>query len=396
MVKKATREHTKLHNWRLVLRTIYQEGKISRADLARVTHLTKTTVSNIVSDLINENLVAEVGYGPSVGGKPPMLIAVVDDSRHLIGLDLANSEFRGCVLDLRGNILYRAKVPVPTQDGRFMLELVYELIDALMVEVKRPLLGIGIGSPGLMDARNGVVRRAINLDWLNLPLRDLLQERYDVPVYLANDSHAAALGEYSFGPDRQSNNLIVVKAGRGTSAGIVLNGRLHYGEGSGAGEIGHVRVLGNDKQCACGHVGCLETIVSSIAITDKARKIYTNNPNSSLHKFAKQIEEINTEVIVRAYQDGDEEIVAIIEEIGFYLGMAVANFVGLFNIQNIILAGSFARFGQPLVDIINKEMRLSSMDTLASETTVHLSNLGEDVVMLGAASLLLSNELGAV
>ena len=395
-MKKATREHTKLHNWRLVLRTIYQEGEISRADIARVTHLTKTTVSNIVSDLINENLVAEVGYGPSIGGKPPMLVAIVDDSRHLIGLDLANSEFRGCVLDLRGNILHRVQLPVPNQDGRFMLELVYELIDALMVEVKRPLVGIGIGSPGLMDAPTGVIRQAINLNWLNLPLRDLLQERYDVPVYLANDSHAAALGEYSFGPDRGSNNLIVVKAGRGTSAGIVLNGRLHYGEGSGAGEIGHVRVLGNDKVCPCGHVGCLETIVSSSAIIEKSRTIFANHPQSSLHKFAKTAAEINTEKIVLAFQDGDEAVKRIVEEIGFYLGVAVANFVGVFNIQNIILAGSFARFGQPLVDMINQEMQRSAMDALAKETTVHLSNLGEDVVMLGAASLLLSNELGAV
>ena len=195
-MKKATREHTKLHNWRLVLRTIYQAGKISRAELARETHLTKTTVSNIVSDLLKENLVAEVGLGPSVGGKPPMLLAVVDNSRQLIGLDLANSEFRGSVLDLRGNILHRAKLPVPTQDGRFMLELVYELVDILLPKVTRPLLGIGIGSPGLMDAPSGVVRQAINLDWLNLPLRDLLQEKYNVPVYLANDSHTAALAEY--------------------------------------------------------------------------------------------------------------------------------------------------------------------------------------------------------
>ncbi len=395
-MKKATREHTKLHNWRLVLRTIYQEGEISRADLARVTHLTKTTVSNIVSDLINEDLVAEVGYGPSIGGKPPMMVALVDDSRHLIGLDLANSEFRGSVLDLRGNILHRVKLPVPNQDGRFMLGLVYELVDSLMVAVKKPLLGIGIGSPGLMDAPSGIIRQAINLNWLDLPLRDLLQERYEVPVYLANDSHAAALGEYSFGPDRGSNNLIVVKAGRGTSAGIVLNGRLHYGERSGAGEIGHVRVLGNDKLCPCGHVGCLETIVSSLTLIEKARGIFASNPQSSLHKFAATAEEINTEKVVLAFQDGDEAIQNVVEEIGFYLGLAVANFVGVFNIQNIILAGSLARFGQPLVDIINREMRCSAMDTLAKETNVYLSNLGEDVVMLGAASLLLSNELGAV
>ena len=190
--------------------------------------------------------------------------------------------------------------------------------------------------------------------------------------------------------------MVVIKAGRGTSAGIVLNGRLHYGEGSGAGEIGHVRILGNEQLCPCGHIGCLETLVSSLAIIKKARVVFAENPNSSLHKFAKTEAEITTESIVLAFQDGDEAVAAIIEEIGLYLGTAIANFVGVINFKHIILAGSFARFGQPLVDIINREMRLGSMDTLSRDTTVHLSGLGEDVVMLGAASLLLSHELGAV
>ena len=111
-MKKATRKHTKNHNRQLVLRTIYREGEISRAELARATRLTKTTVSTIVSDFMADNLVVETGRGPSEGGKPPVLLGVLDDSRHLIGLDLANSEFRGCVTNIRGKVLHRVNKPV--------------------------------------------------------------------------------------------------------------------------------------------------------------------------------------------------------------------------------------------------------------------------------------------
>ena len=395
-MKKATRTHTKVHNQRLILRTIYQEKQISRADLARATHLTKTTVSSIVSDLIAENLVEETGRGPSVGGKPPVLLGMVDDARHLIGLDLANSEFRGAVFDLRGKVLHHVNIPLKDDNGRLALNLVYKLTDTLLAEVTSPLLGIGIGSPGLMDARNGIVRQAVNLDWEDLPLRDLLQSRYNVPVYLANDSHAAALGEYTFGPDRGVKNLVVVKVGRGTSAGIVLNGRLHYGDGSGAGEIGHVRVVDDGKLCLCGHTGCLETVASSRAMIEKAQQVFASDPQSALHKFAKTEDAIHTDVVLQAFLEGDARIIQIVEEVGHYLGRAIANLIGVLNIQTLIIAGSLARFGQPLVDVISEEMRRSAMSALADETNVHVSTLGQDVVMLGAASLLLSNELGVV
>jgi len=393
-MKKATRNHTKFHNRSLLLSTIYKEGEISRADLSRATRLTKTTVSSIVSDLIAEELVEETGRGPSEGGKPPVLLGIVDDSRHLIGLDLANSEFRGGVIDLRGKILHRVSMPLQNQNGRLALERVYELADALLAQVTSPLLGIGIGSPGLLDARAGVVRQAVNLDWEDLPLRDLLQSRYKVPVYIANDSHAAALGEYTFGPDRGSDNLIVVKVGRGTSAGIVLNGRLHYGDGSGAGEIGHVRVMDGGILCSCGHTGCLETVASTRAILEKARAVFTNDPQSAIHKFVETVDEISTDTVLLAFNEGDTAISQIIEDVGYYLGNALANLIGAINIQNIVIAGSIARFGRPLIDAIQKQLRISAMWTLAAESNIIPSELGQDIVMLGAASLLLSNELG--
>ena len=395
-MKKATRQQIKIHNSRLILKTIYGQGQISRADIARLTRLTRTTVSDVVAELIKDDLVAEVGKGPSAGGKPPTLLSVVDDSRHLVGVDLANSEFRGSVINLRGKTKHRFRMPVNDQNGNVALKLVYQLVDQLVEAADSPLLGIGIGTPGLMDARRGMVRSAVNLDWRDLPMRDLLEERYSLPVYIANDSQVAALGEYTFGDSRNSSNLIVVKVGRGISAGIVLNGQLYYGDGSGAGEIGHVAVVEEGRRCLCGHFGCLETVASSRAIVRRARAIAQNDPHSDLHRFAATPETINTDVVLQAFEAGDEALQPIITEAGHYLGIAVANLVSALNIQHIVIAGSAARFGDALLEPIRQKMRQGSLAALADETDIEISGLGLDIVILGAAALILANELGIV
>jgi len=396
ILQKATHEQTKIHNKNLVLKIIYDHREVSRADIARITYLTPPTVSTTVAELIEEGLVEETGYGPSAGGKPPTLLRVVDDSRHLIGIDLANSEFRGAVINLRGQIIYQASVPVTPGDGQTALELVYQLMDRLIAAVSRPLLGIGVGTPGLVDAQRGVVRKAVNLDWQDLPLRDLLETRYNLPVFVANDSHVAAVAEYVFGQERKRANLIILKVGRGVSAGIVLNGRLHYGDGSGAGEIGHVRVVEQGALCSCGHYGCLETVTSSRFIVERARAIAQENSHSLLHQFAPTPEAITTDVVIQAFEAGDEEVRQIIAEVGHYLGVAVANLVGTLNIQSILIGGRVARFGEPLLEPIRQEMNQRAMSMLADETQVSLSRLGQEIVILGAAALILTHELSLI
>lgn len=395
-MKKATRQQTRAHNKRLVLRMIYQEEGISRADVARATRLTRTTISDIVSELIAGGLIEETGRGPSEGGKPPVLLNVAAGSRNIIGVDLANSQFRGGVLDLRGTIIARGVVAVPDQSGASALERVKELIDGLLDACQAPVLGIGIGTPGLIDAREGIVRQAVNLEWRDLPLRRLLQERYDLPVYISNDSHAAALGEYVFGQKRQIANLIVIKVGRGTSAGIVLNGRLHYGDGSGAGEIGHVRVVDQGSPCLCGQTGCLETVASTRALIAQAQQLLATKSTAKLHQFVASPDAITTGILLRAYEAGDEDVKNLVENVGYYLGLAAAHLVGALNINHIFLAGSLARFGERLVDIINDQIQKRAMPLLAQETKIALSQLGQDIVMLGAASHLLTNELEKV
>jgi glucokinase-like ROK family protein len=395
-IKKATRAQTKSHNKSLILKTIYDHGQISRADVARFTRLTRPTVSSTVTELIDEGLVGEVGQGPSEGGKPPILLSVIDDSRQLIGIDLANSEFRGAVINLRGKIIHRHSLPVNEVDGAAALQLVYALVDDLIAAATNPLLGIGIGTPGLMNPQLGVVRKAVNLDWQDLPLRQMLEERIQLPIYIANDGQVAALGEFTFGRSRRSANLVVVKAGRGVGAGIVANGQLFYGDGFGAGEIGHVRVVENGKLCRCGNTGCLETVVSSRALIGFAKEVMEQNPDSPLHSFVATPANLTTDAILLAFQAGDVELRRFVVDMGRYLGKAVANLVGILNIKQIVIGGSLARFGETLIEPIRQEMRLRVQSTQADETEITGATLGTDIVIFGAAALLLTNELALV
>ncbi|WP_110517345.1 ROK family transcriptional regulator [Herpetosiphon llansteffanensis] len=379
--KKASREQSKLHNYRLVFKAIYDGGAISRVDVARLTNLTPTTVSSNVAILLDEGLVQEVGLAPSGGGKPATLLSVLDDGRHLIGLDVAGHELRGTIINLRGAIRQRQTLAL---NGGNVLEQLYQLIDQLLANTHNPVLGIGIGAPGVINTTAGVVQQAVNLGWHNLALRDLLGKRYGLPVYLANDSHVTAIAEHTFGSQRNAPNLVVINIGLGIGAGIFINGRIVGGDAWGAGEIGHVVVQPNGILCRCGHYGCLETVASTSALLTK------------LDASLPQAEPWTIAAIQTALANNEPTVRAIIDEAAHYLGIAIANVVGLLNAQFVILAGSLAQLGNDLLQPLRRSLAHHALQTLVAATDVQVSTLGSDIVTLGAAALLLANELGIV
>jgi predicted NBD/HSP70 family sugar kinase len=346
----------------------------------------------MVGDLIQQDLIEEVGFGPSAGGKPPILLRVIDDARHVIGIDLASEEFGGAVVNLRGGIRHQISLPLGNRDGDAALALVFDLVNDLVAATDSRLLGIGIGTPGLMDPVNGVVRRAVNLDWQDLPLRSLLQARYDLPVYVANDCQVAALAEYAFGEGQGAENLVVIKVEHGIGAGIVLNGQPFYGDTFGAGEIGHVAVYENGQVCRCGNYGCLETVASVRAMVQQAQAIAQNDPQSLLHQFAASPQEITLGTVCQAIEARDKAVQQEVSKVGRCLGIAVANVIAVLSVQRVLIAGSVICLGQSLLDEIRQEMVKRSLALVAVETEVGMSSMGPNIVILGASALVLTRE----
>ncbi len=393
--KKATRQHTKHHNARLVLKTIYEAGDVSRADLARLTGLTRATVSNIVAGYLAKGIVAETGFGPSLGGKPPILLTMVAEARQLICLDLGNEQFAGALVNLGGHFEQQISLPVNGRTAQAALDLVYELVTQLLSHVTAPVLGLALGSPGLIDADAGLVKQSVNLDWHDLPLRQLLADRFQCPVYIANDSHLAALAEYSYGHD-DTRNLVLIKMGQGIGSGIVLNGRIFYGEGFGAGEIGHVSVVDNGELCSCGNVGCLETVASVRAMLRQAETAAAANPDSLLARLRPSDRAITWEVLRQACQQGDTTAQQIVTRAGTFLGLAVANLVGILNVNRIVIAGDVAQTGDLFINAVQSSMSRRVLPKLAAETAVQYATTESNLVLLGASALILSQGLGVI
>jgi predicted NBD/HSP70 family sugar kinase len=381
---KATHAQTRAHNASHVLRALYDLGPISRADIARLTGLTRTSVGELVAELTTDGLAEEIGRGPSTGGKAPTLVSLIDDARHVIALDLGERTFTAALLNLRGEIRQRASRDLKGADGDAAVTLVHELVDELLAGDHSPILGIGVGTPGIVDGE-GTIRWAVNLQWTDLPLARRLAEHYGLPTVVANDSRAAAYAMFLFEGEDRPRNLIAIKVGHGIGAGLVLEGELFGGDGFGAGEIGHVVVEPDGASCHCGRFGCLETVASVPAMLrrgfDEAVAAGTRIPQG-------------IEAIAASAAAGDEMALGVARSGGRALGGAIAALTGALDVRRIVLLGTATVLGEPWLEAVRDEAQRRTLATLARETEIVSGGTGDDAVLLGMCALLLTRELG--
>lgn len=359
--RRAVPGDARRHNRALVLRTLFRDGPLSRADLARATHVTRVTASDLVSELLDEGLVEELGTRPEQGvGKPATLVGIVADARLILSLDLSDDEqFRAALVDLSGKVVERVAAPREQRTGDAALDLVTALATDLVGRADRPLLGIGVGSPGVVDPA-GVVLEAPNLGWHDVDMaRHLGQTLPDTGAaiaHVANDANAAALGELSLGgPGGRS--LLLVKIGHGVGAGVVIDGHLVVGDRFAAGEIGHVVVDPRGEPCACGRRGCLETAIAAPVL----RRSGARGARSAA---------------------------------GRKLGVALAPVVSALNLREVVLSGPLDVLDETFRRAAVRAVQGRTMPAVGDNVDIRLSSLGEDDVLLGAAMLVLDRELG--
>jgi predicted NBD/HSP70 family sugar kinase len=363
---KVLPEHARGHNRSLVLQTLYHAGSQSRADLARETGLTRVTISDLVAELIADRLVVELGHREDVRpGKPATLIDIDRGAFQIISLDLSgHSAFRGAVVSLDGEVLESADVALDAAVGEAAVEKVAGLLQTVISLASAPILGIGIGSPGIVDLA-GVVLSAPNLGWSNLALRARLEERFALPVLVANDANAAVLAEHSFGG--VNRDLLLIKIGHGVGAGLLVGGRPVFGERFAAGEIGHV-VVGTDDGplCACGRHGCLEAWLAAPRLVAELERVSAS--------AAAQRE--------------------VLGEAGRRLGIVLAPVVGALGLGEIVLSGPPELLDGPLATATIETLRSRTMAAEGGALTLRMTSQGQDIVLRGAAVMVLSGQLG--
>lgn len=252
------------------------------------------------------------------------------------------------------------------------------LIEDMISRASAPLLGIGVGTPGVV-ARDGRVIEASNLAWHDLDLGVELTQRFEQPVSIANDAAMAALAEFRRHPE--DRNLILVKLGRGIGAGLVLNGSLYRGQHSAAGEIGHVRVTDDGAMCSCGHGGCLETVAAVPAI---------------LHALGGDPDRDPWDALSLAGLYGEESVRKVLLEAGRAVGAALAGVVATLDVGHVILAPDLRNAGDILVEAVREELSSRILPSTVELIEVEATQLGGDLVLAGAASAVLVDRLGAV
>lgn len=358
---KVLPEHARAHNRSLVLQTLFHQGAMSRADLSRETGLTRVTISDLVAELIVDGYVAERGLREVTGpGKPATLVDLDREGHRIVGLDLSRSDrFLGAVLTLDGEIVARHDVAVPA-DPADILPTVIQLTRDLIADAHAPVLGVGVGTPGIVDDR-GRVLTAPNFGWADVDLEQILRADVSLPVLVANDANAAVLAEYTFGG--AGEDVMLVRVGRGVGSGLLTGGQPLPGSRFAAGEIGHVTV-GTDggPVCVCGKVGCLEAWLSGPSLE-------------------------------RALAD-EVDRAAVLRDAGERLGIALAPIVGALDLSEIVLSGPEELLAGVLAESTAATLRTRTLAEFHDGVRVRMTEQGEDIVLRGAAVMVLSGQLG--
>jgi glucokinase-like ROK family protein len=382
-------------NSALVLNQLLTESPQSRANLAQHTGLNRSTISSLVSDLMAQGLIREVGLEAADSrGRPGILLELNPAGGCVVGIEI-NAEYVAVILtDFTARILWQRSTDIePDTPQADVLALAEELIaSAIQAGAANHLnlLGIGLGVPGLVNTRDGVLMFAPNLSWRNIDFRSMWGDRFGVPLYIENDGNAAALGEHYFGVAKGYQNFIYLGTGLGLAGGLMLNGELYRGAGGFAGELGHIIVESGGELCACGRRGCWETLVAPRAVIQGIIHALNNGAPSLIPELVgHNYERITMQVVVNAAKQGDQLALDTLSDVALHLGNGIANLINIFNPEMIVLGGSLILAGDFLLPIISRIIASEALSVPGNMTALALSAQGSYAAVKGAVALVI-------
>ncbi len=377
---------------RLTLRALLDNGPLSLTDLAKKTGMTLPVVSIIVSSLRRSRLVVDGSDGvASQVGRPPSIVKLNASAGFILGVDIGRLFTNFVVLDLGTNIVAQTRRKSVTlgNDIRVLSELEKE-IRIVLTEAKASwdkVLGIGISLPGMVRGKQGLGETYFNFG--EEPVTEILSKRFDKPVHLEHDLEAMAFGERWFGAARNIDNAVCINVGWGLGVGIVIDGKVYYGEDGYAGEFGHIQVVKNGELCYCGKKGCLETVASGRAVTRLAKeKISAGAKSLIMRDLVKKVEDIDAETVLKAAAKGDEFSIEILDEAAKYLGAGVAVLINLLNPAMVIFGGGIFTAAPYLLETVRVNALKHSLVPLGRNVKFVTSSLGNKAGALGAAAYL--------
>lgn len=313
---------------------------------------------------------------------------------YAVGVDLGGTKIATALVDLDANILERVVAPTRAQAGAG------EVLEDIKETVRRVLgtrgvsldqvVGIGVGSPGPLNPQTGVVLFAPNLGWHNVPVGEIMEKEFGVPVMVENDANLAGLAEARVGAGKGSKNMVYMTVSTGIGGGIIIDGEIYRGSGFVAGEIGHMVILPGGPKCGCGNQGCYEALASGTAIARMARdRVASKAKTSILEHAGGDLDAISAKHVADAAKAGDAVAKEIIEEAATYLGIGMANLINILNPDVIVVGGGVSQMGDMLFVPARNSAMKNALPSSAEGVRIVPAALGGDVGVMGAALLVL-------
>ena len=371
-------------------------GECTLSELTKELHISVPTITKLVQELIDEKIVIDLGKVETPGGRRPNVFGLANSAIYFAGVNVGRDSMTYVITDLKNNIIKEVS------DTTFELQNRPQCLEKICSNIENfintcgidrgKILGLGVSIVGRVNPETG--RSYMYFTSSDMSLRDIIQDRVKIRVLLENDTRARCYAEYNCSRTKAEQDVIYLHLGRGIAIGIVIDGKLYYGKNGFAGEFGHIPFFDNEKICACGKKGCLETEVSGIAIEDKLVELIRSGVNTILREKYDNGEAIHINDIIAAAKNDDNLSIELIEEVGEKLGKAVAFLINTFNPESVIVGGNLAMAGDYIMLPLKSSTNKYSLNLVYKDTKFRLSNMSENANAWGAAMLIHNKIIG--
>ena len=366
----------------LVLQLIRREGRISRADIAKHTQLSRSTVSSIITDLLEDSLVTETGIGTSKGGRRPIILEFNYPANYIIGLDVSRNSVTAVITDLNARVCARQHIPFNVNDGpQVGMPIIKQLISTMLKDSpvgRGKISAIGVGVPGPLDYRSGrTIAPPVMPGWDNVPIKDELLQTFHLPISIDNDANLAAMAEHRWGAGQGAQNLIYIYlSSAGIGSGLIIDGHLYRGSIGSAGEIGHttLNITSQESPPGPNNIGTLESLASQPTLLREARAAGLIDEKATVEDFLRLVET-------------SAQSCQLLQQKAHYIGVAIAGIINILNPDRVVVGGVIPENSPLMIDTIRETVDQRALSIAVHNTSIVAGKLGRNVVALGAAAL---------
>ncbi|MEG1622048.1 MAG: ROK family protein [Alistipes sp.] len=366
------------------------------SELTKELHVSVPTITKLVQELVDDNIVIDLGKVETPGGRRPNVFGLANSAIYFVGVHVGRDNMSFLVTDLQNNIIKQEfDTTFELLDRPQCLEHICTNIENFIINCgidRNKILGVGIGMTGRVNPDTGRSYKYFTTN--ESSLRDIFEDRFGLRVLLENDTRARCYAEYTCGKSKNESDVLYLHLGRGVAIGIVVDGKLYYGKSGFAGEFGHIPFFDNEIICSCGKKGCLETEVSGIAIEEKILTQIENGVNTILRDKYDRKEGIHIDDIIAAAKNDDTLSIELIEEAGEKVGKAIAFLINTFNPETVIVGGNLAAAGDYILLPLKSATNKYSLSLVYKDTTFRLSKMTENANALGVAMLIRNKVIG--